>query len=129
MQHAIELILLRQWASYISLPVFLMDASGTLIFYNEAAEDLLGARFDDAGEMAVGELARIFKTTAIDGAELPAESLPIHTAVHERRPAHATLRVTALDGQGRTLEVTAFPVEGQANRHLGAVAMFWEPLG
>jgi PAS domain-containing protein len=125
-QHPVELILLRQWASYISLPVFLMDAAGTLIFYNEPAEELLGARFDDAGEMSVGELARIFKTTAVDGEELPAEHLPIHIALRQQRPAHATVRVTALDGRHRTLEVTAFPVGGQANRHLGAVAMFWE---
>jgi hypothetical protein len=31
-----------------------------------------------------------------------------------------------LDGAWRTIEVTAFPIEGQAERHLGAVALFWE---
>jgi hypothetical protein len=30
------------------------------------------------------------------------------------------------DGVWRKIEVTAFPVEGQGGRHLGAVAIFWE---
>ena len=32
-----------------------------------------------------------------------------------------------LDGKHRELDVTAFPIEGQGGRHLGAFAAFWEP--
>jgi hypothetical protein len=30
----VELILMRQLASYLATPIFLVDADGTLVFYN-----------------------------------------------------------------------------------------------
>ena len=44
----------------------------------------------------------------------------------ERRPAHDTISLTGADGVDRTIEVTAFPLEGGGGRLIGAVAMFWE---
>ncbi len=52
MAQPIELILVRHLASSLALPTFLVDREGTLVFYNEAAEPLLGHRFDEAGAMA-----------------------------------------------------------------------------
>jgi hypothetical protein len=126
-QHPVELILMKQWASYIRVPVFLVDAAGTLIFYNEPAEVLLGQTFDEAGEMRVEELGSIFKVTAPDGGDIPGERIPIAVALLERRPAHMRMNIEALDGRRRLIDVTAFPIEGHAQRHLGAVSMFWEP--
>src|SRR6185503_161023 len=42
----IERILVRHLGSRLSVPLFLVDTEGTLVFYNEAAEGLLGRRFD-----------------------------------------------------------------------------------
>jgi PAS domain-containing protein len=126
-QHPVELILLKQWASYIRVPVFVVDHAGTLVFYNEPAEAILGASFDDAGEMTLDDLPAIFKTAAPDGRELAAEDLPISIALLQRRPVHMRLRLTALNGATRIIDATSFPIEGQGQRHLGAVAMFWEP--
>jgi PAS domain-containing protein len=125
-QQQIELILIRQWASYLTLPVFLSDREGNLLFYNEPAEALLGRRYDEAGPMPVSELADLFDTTAEDGSPIPSGELPIAVALRDLRPTHGRLRIRALDGPWHTLEITAFPVEGQGNRHLGAVALFWE---
>ena len=75
MAQDIELILLRQWASYLTMPIFLCDHDGHLLFYNEAAELLLGRRYDEAGEMPVSELATIFETKREDGTELNAEEV------------------------------------------------------
>ena len=47
-------------------------------------------------------------------------------AVEQRRPAHGRFWIRGLDGQRRRLEVTAIPLLGQADRHLGAAAIFWE---
>jgi len=47
-------------------------------------------------------------------------------ALQERRPAHRSLFIEGLDGQRRLIEVTAFPLVGQARRFLGGVAIFWE---
>ncbi len=125
-QQPIELILLRQWASYLTLPVWLMDGAGNLLYYNEPAEPLLGVRFEEAGEIHAEQLAEHFQTTGLDGKPFPNERLPVVVALTERVPSHETLRVRGLDGAWRVLEITAFPVEGQSGRHLGAVAMFWE---
>ena len=125
-QKEIELILLRQWASYLAMPIFVAGSDENLLFYNEPAEVLLGRRFDEAGEMPLQELATLFQTTAEDGSPLPAEALPLGIALRQRRPAHRRLRFRALDGIWRTVEVTAFPLVGQGDQHLGAVAIFWE---
>jgi hypothetical protein len=42
MSHPIQIILTRQLAGYLSVPTFLVDPNGTLLFYNEPAEVLLG---------------------------------------------------------------------------------------
>jgi PAS domain-containing protein len=125
----IELILLRQWASYLALPVWVVDATGALIYYNESAEPILGRRFEEAGPMSVDELSSIFVTTDETGAPLESADLPIAVAFLEQRPAHRRLRIRGLDGRWRLIEVTAFPVVGQAGRALGAVSMFWEVDG
>lgn len=125
-QQPIELILTRQWASYLAVPVWVMAENGHLVYYNEPAETVLGRRFEEAGEMPAEELATIFTTTAEDGSPLPSESLPVNIALLERRPAHLRHRFRALDGFWRLVDVAAFPIEGQGGRHLGAVVIFWE---
>ncbi len=124
-QKEIEVILMRQLASYLAMPVFLVDAEGNLLFYNEPAEALLGRRFDEAGEMPKEVWSTAFSARDEDGAPVPPGALPLMVALHEHVPAHRDLRITGLDGVSRKIEVTAFPLEGQGGRHLGAVAIFW----
>ena len=50
-QRAIELILMRQLASYLAMPIMLFDPAGHLLLYNEPAEPILGRRFDETGEL------------------------------------------------------------------------------
>jgi PAS domain-containing protein len=45
----IQIILARQLASCIAAPILLVDAEGTLVFYNEAAEEIFNQRFDETG--------------------------------------------------------------------------------
>jgi hypothetical protein len=76
--------------------------------------------------MPVSELATIFETKREDGSELNADELPLAVALSVGRPAHDRFRMKGLDNVWRTIETTAFPIEGQGERHLGAVALFWE---
>jgi PAS domain-containing protein len=125
-QQAIEMILMRQLASYLAMPIFLVDPSGTLLFYNEPAEVLLGHRYEGMGETPMAAWTQMFQPTSEDGSPVPPEALPLVIALQQRRPAHLILRIRGLDGVQRKIEVTAFPLEGQGGRHLGAVAIFWE---
>lgn len=125
-QKPVELILMRQLASSLAMPVFLVGADGTLAYYNEPAEALLGKRFDETGEMSVREWASAWQPAEKGGTPLPAERLPLAIAVAERRPARGDFWIHGLDGQHRHIEVTALPLLRATDELVGAVAVFWE---
>ena len=125
-QHPIEIILARQWASTMSHPIWITDDVGNLLFYNVAAEAVLGVRFDEAGEMPVELLDELFETESLDGSPMPADALPLMIALTEWTPAHGPLRIRGHDRIWRDIEVTAIPLIGEGERRLGALAMFWE---
>jgi PAS domain-containing protein len=122
----LEVILMRQLADCLAMPIFIVDLEGTLIFYNEPAERLLGLRFEETGELRTAQWSTAFVPTDNRGRALPAEKLPLVIALRERRPAHADFRIRGLDQVVRHIQVTAFPLVGRASRFLGAVAIFWE---
>jgi PAS domain-containing protein len=119
-------ILTRQLASYLAMPIFIVDPQGTLIFYNEPAEMILGLRFDETGEMPFAEWAAVFTPMDERGSPLAPAALPLAIALGERRSAHSDFYIRGMDHVLRHIEVTAFPLMGQASRNLGAVALFWE---
>jgi PAS domain-containing protein len=125
-QHEVEIILIRRWGSYVALPLFLIGADGRLLYYNEAAGELLGRHYDESAMMSADDLAELFATATRDGELLPADGLPIVQALRTRRPAHGALRFVALDGVSRDIDVTALPLMGQAGRFLGVLTAFWE---
>ena len=126
-QQEVEVILARQLADYLALPIFLVDPEGSLLFYNEPAEEILGHRYAETGPMPAEEWATIFQPTDEAGRPLPPDDLPLMIALRELRPAHSEFWIRSLDDRvARRIEVTAFPLIGQAQRYLGAVAIFWE---
>lgn len=124
-QHDIEVILTRQLASYLAMPIFVVDPDGSLLYYNEPAEVLLGRRFEEAGEMPLTEWVTAFAPADEEGTRLDPDHVPLVVALRERRPVHRAIRIRGLDGVAHKIKVTAFPLEGQGGRHLGAVAIFW----
>ena len=125
-QKAVELILMRQLASYLAMPILLFDPEGTLLFYNEPAEAILGRRFDETGELAIEEWYDLFELTAEDGSPLLRESRPLVIALEKHQAAHRRFWMRSAEGSRRRVEATAFPLEGQSGRHLGAVVILWE---
>jgi len=125
-QQEVEVILTRQLASCLVMPVFIVGPAGDLLYYNEPAEAILGHRFDETGEMPVQEWSTVFEPTDAAGAVIPPDQLPLVIALRSRTPAHRDFWLRGLDGTRRHVEVTAFPLVGQAGRFLGAVALFWE---
>jgi PAS domain-containing protein len=125
-QREIEIILARQLASYLETPIFIVDPNGRLTYYNEAAEAILGKRFDETGEMMAGEWSTLFRPIDDNGDRLKPDALPLAIALTQRQPAHSDFTIRGMDGVDRHIHVTAFPLIGQANRFLGAIAVFWE---
>jgi PAS domain-containing protein len=128
-QQPIEIILLRQWATHLAIPMWIADMDGRLVFYNEPAESIVGVRFEDAGEMHVEKLADIFSALDEHGNAIPAGEGPISLALKQRKPVQRALRYRALNGVWHDAEITAFPVDGQGGRQLGVVALIWTNEG
>lgn len=122
----IEVILARHLASYIATPIFIVDPVGNLLYYNEPAEAILGCRYDETGEMSVAEWGTMFQPMDKEGAPLAPEQLPLVKALNHRQPDFGGIWIRGLDNVLRRIEIFAFPLVGQSNRFLGAIAIFWE---
>jgi YD repeat-containing protein len=125
-QREIEIILARQLAEHLTLPVFIVDPEGNLIFYNDPAGLILGYNYDDTGPMPVEHWSTVFRPVDDSGEPLKPEDLPLVKAILYRHAAHRDFSILGMDGALRQIEVTAFPLMGQPNRFLGAIAIFWE---
>jgi PAS domain-containing protein len=123
-QHPVELIMARGFATHLSTPAFLVDRQGVLVFFNEAAEGILGLTFAEAGPMPAEAWAARFDPKGTDGQSIPVEELPLGVALLKGRPAHAPLRITSAGGRVEEIQATAFPVIGQGGQS-GALAIFW----
>lgn len=125
-QKALALIVARELAANLATPMFLIDAGGNLVFYNDAAEQIIGKSFAELGTISALEWGEMLHLTTLDGEPLRRRHSPPGIAFAERRPAHSTLQVTGLDGTVRVVEVTAYPLFAKADEMHGVVAIFWE---
>lgn len=125
-QHSVEVILTRQLASYLAMPIVIVDPDGTMVFYNEPAEAILGSRFEDTGELSFARWTTMFHGVDDDGAPMTPEAFPLTIAFRERRANHRRFHIRSLDGIMHTISVTAFPLTSQGASGCGAAAIFWE---
>lgn len=122
----VEMILARQLASYLAMPMFLVDPQGDLMYYNEPAEAILGVRYEETGSLIAEKWSTIFAPLSESGEELKPADLPLVIALNHRQPSHSTFWIRGADRRQRHISVTAIPVIGQSDRFLGAIAIFWE---
>jgi PAS domain-containing protein len=125
----LALILARDLAEHVGTPVFLVDPDGTLVFYNEAAEAILGQPFVEAGELSRDEWGINWRPRdPATGLVLTLDELPLVRTLAHRHAAHRRMLIRGLDDVDRVIDVVAFPLI--ANDELvGGVALFWEPHG
>jgi len=120
------LILARELASNVATPIFIVDADGTLVFYNEPAEAIIGQPFAQVGEIPAAEWGAMLKPEDFEGTKLSRATVPPGVALLEQRPAHQLMQITGLDGRKRRLAITAFPLFAKADEFVGAISIFWE---
>jgi PAS domain-containing protein len=124
----LELILARNLLTNISIPGFLSDHRGVLVFYNEAAGALLGIPFEHAGHLDPGEWGARFGPFDSAGARIPFEEVPLTIALREGRPVHAPLYIHSVDRQVNHIEVSAIPLTTN-DAITGVVGIFWRTEG
>lgn len=124
--HEIEIILSRQLADCLTVPVFLVDPEGTLIFYNVPAEKILGKKYQDTGPMPIDDWGTSFFPHDEDGKDIPPEELPLVQTIQKQVPAHKTFWIKSLNGKSTKISVTSIPIIGRSNNFSGAMAIFWD---
>ncbi|MDZ4748696.1 MAG: PAS domain-containing protein [Saprospiraceae bacterium] len=127
MAYPIEIILNRQLADCLAIPVFITDTVGNLLFYNEPAEEILGKRYQDTGEMKVEEWSTIFLSKDEVGKLLEPEDLPLVKTLLNQLPYFKTFWIESLKGKSEKISVSSYPIIGRAGIFVGAVAIFWRP--
>lgn len=122
----IQVILARQLASCLAMPILIVDMAGTLIFYNEPAEAILNQSFEETGEIPATEWVKLFAVADDEHNLIPTDEGPMALALIHRQPNSRTLWIRTGDDTGRHVSITAFPLIGQAGKFLGAMTIFWE---
>jgi PAS domain-containing protein len=122
---AIQMILARQLASCVAMPILLVDAEGTLIFYNEPAEEILNRRFEETGEIPAEEWNRLVTVADENRLPLDEDQRPIQFALRQRRPMSRRIWTRRGDNPWRQMQVTALPLVGENDQLLGAMNIFW----
>ena len=125
-QKNVVLILARELASNIATPMLVLDETGTIVFFNEPAEKILGVAFASIGEVTPEQYDTNWATTDPDGNELSLLHGPMARVVNDHTPAHRVIRVHGLDGVWHVIETTVYPLFASATHFVGAVGVFWE---
>jgi PAS domain-containing protein len=125
-QRDVLIILARNLTSRLATPVWIVDAEGTVIYFNEAAEAIVGRPFLEGSGMPAEEWSALLRPVDERGNAVPYERLPVGIANTQGRPNHQVLTIRSADGSLRKVEATAFPLCAHADRCVGAVAIFWE---
>lgn len=125
-QKDVVLILARELASNIATPMLVLDHNGTLVFFNEPAEEVLGAPFSTVGEIPAATWDEQWPTTDEHGGEISLLESPLARVILDQEPAHQVIIVTGLDGVRRRIATTVYPLFGSTRRFVGAVAVFWQ---
>jgi PAS domain-containing protein len=122
---SLVLILAREFAANLATPIYVALSDGTIAYFNESAERIGGRSFAEVGAMSMAQWAALLRPRSIDGLALHHEEMPGGIALNERRPAHARLRITGLDGVEREIAATAVTLFGPDDEFHGIMVIFW----
>ena len=124
-QKHLVLILAREFASNLSTPTLVTDADGNLVFYNEAAEGVIGQPLLRDGRHAARRLARRLRAEDARVGAAAARASPGADRARPAAPLAPRYLVTSADGVEREIEVTAFPLFAHTDEFVGVVVIFW----
>src|SRR3954454_25206360 len=103
-EQPLELILARNLISIISVAALLVDSDGRIVFFNEAAAEIIGAPFEEIGVLEQDQWSARYGPCGAAGKPLAPADLPVTTAVRASRPAYGHFSVRAESGM---LEIEA----------------------
>ena len=125
-QPDLVLIVARSFATKLATPTLIIDANGDLVYFNDAAAEVLGRSYVDIGALQASHWQELFQPRTLDEEPMTAEQTPGGVALLERRPVHDAFAMRGLDGREREITVTAFPLFSHPNEVVGVMSIFWE---
>ena len=125
-QPDLVLIVARSFATKLATPTLIIDARGDLVYFNDAAAEVLGTSYLDIGALHASRWQELFQPRTLDEEPLTPEQTPGGIALLERRPVHDSFAFRGLDGREREITVTAFPLFSHPDEVVGVVSIFWE---
>jgi PAS domain-containing protein len=124
-QQSLQLILARNLISTLSTAAFLVDTASTVVFYNDAAADFIGMRYEETGKVALSVWREALDPADEDGRAIADDDMPISVALRDGRPVHRTAVVRVAGTEPRGAELLALPLIGPEGNFEGAVGVFW----
>ena len=100
-QNDIEVSLAQQLAEYLAMPIFIVDPSGDMLFFNESAEVILGCQYHEIETVPASEWPTVFAPLNFESRLLEPKELPLIIAMTKHHPDQKRLRVV---GKDRTAE-------------------------
>lgn len=125
-QPDLVLIVARSFATKLATPTLIADARGDLVFFNEAAAEVIGRSYLDIGRLPASRWQELFQPRTFDAQPLSVEQTPSGIALLERRPVNGSFAFRGLDGREREITVTAFPLLSHPDEVVGVMSIFWE---
>jgi PAS domain-containing protein len=125
-QPDLVLIVARSFATKLATPTLITDARGDLVYFNDAAADLIGRSYLDVGKLPASRWQELFRPRTFDKEPLSVEQTPSGVALLQRRPVHGSFAFSGLDGREREITVTAFPLLSRPEEVVGVMSIFWE---
>ncbi|MBK8324514.1 MAG: PAS domain-containing protein [Betaproteobacteria bacterium] len=122
----VQIILARQLAGSMAMPILIVDPEGTLIFFNESAELILDQRFEETGEMRADEWSVLFAIADEERHPIAMQDRPTMLAISERKPVSRTVWMQCREREWLHVIITAIPLIGEQRDFLGVVMIFWE---
>jgi PAS domain-containing protein len=123
MDRPLELILARNLVSIISLAAVLVDVEGALVYYNDAAAEVIGTRFEERGIISREEWSAEMGPVDAQGKPIDFEDLPLTRALRDGRPGYGQFFIRA-EGGLTEIVAGALPLVGPAGNN-GALVVFW----
>jgi PAS domain-containing protein len=125
-QPDLVLIVARSFATKLATPTLIIDARGDLVYFNDAAAEVLGRSYLDVGTLPASQWQELFNPRTIDEQPLAPEETPGGIALRERRPVHGSFAFRSLDGREREITITALPLFSHPDEVVGVLSIFWE---
>jgi PAS domain-containing protein len=124
----VELIIARNLISSVELAAFIVDPDGVIAFFNDAAGELIGRRFEEVGPLGRDEWNSEIGPFDEFGQLMPTDDLPLSVALREGLPANGRFHVRTQAGELIEVDVAALPLT-TAQGFEGAIVVFWQPRG